>query len=116
MKIKRMRKVLAFSTLLIGLITGYALGAVGGGKEDTSLSKTITKSFLVPKDGSIRIVNKYGPIVINTWDKDSLNLKIVITAWGKNDKNVDRMMSRVDFDFNQSSRYLELKTVLDRSS
>lgn len=116
MKLRRMRKVLAFSTMLIGFVAGYTHGGVGGGKEDTSLSKTITKSFLVPKEGSIRIVNKYGPIVINTWNKDSLNLKIVITAWGKSSKNVDKMMSRVDFDFNQSSRYLELKTVLDRSS
>lgn len=108
----RMKKVLVYSILLFCL----SHTAFSGGKDDTKLSKTITKSFAVPPNGNVRIVNKYGNIVINTWNKDSVKAEIKITVWGKNDKNVDKMMRRVDFDFIQSTRYLEMVTVLDRSS
>jgi len=107
-----MKKVLVFSILLIT----HAVVGGSGGKDDTKLTKTITKSFAVPGNSNLRIVNKYGPVVINTWSSDSVKLEINITAWGKNDKNVEKLMRRVDFDFIQSSRYLELITVLDRSS
>jgi hypothetical protein len=107
-----MKKVLAYSLLLLG----FCLSAYGNGQDDTKLTKTVTKSFAVPDNGSVRIVNKYGPVTINTWTKDSVKVEIITTAWGKNDKSVEKMMRRVDFDFIQSSRYLEISTVLDRSS
>jgi len=114
MKRKRMKKVLVYSLILIGLSISAFAGV--GGKNDTKMSKTVTKVFAVPENGHVRIVNKYGPIQINTWNIDSVKVEITITAWGKNDKSVEKMMRRVDFDFIQSSRYLELRTVLDRSS
>ncbi len=107
-----MKKVLVYSILFFGL----SLCAFSGEKDDTKLSKTVTKSFAVPPNGNVRIVNKYGNVVINTWNEDSVKAEIKITVWGKNDKNVEKLMRRVDFDFIQSTRYLELITVLDRSS
>lgn len=109
-----MKRALAYSLLV--LIGFTALTARAGGKDDTKLTKTVTRSFSVPDNGHVRIVNKYGPIVVNTWNKDSVKVEIITTAWGKSDKNVEKIMRRVDFDFIQSSRYLELLTVLDRSS
>ena len=112
---RKMKKYLIYNlTVLIGLLA--LLPASAHPKDDTKLTKTITREFNVPADGHVTIINKYGPIQINTWDYDSVYVKIEITAFGKNDKSVNKIMDRVDFDFDQNNKYLELATVLDRSS
>ena len=108
------RKKLFLSSLLSILVLVSTAGAKDRG--DTKLTKTVTRSFSVEKDGALSLENKYGPIVLSTWNKDSVSVEIEITAWGKNDKNVDKLIDRVDFDFNQNSQYLAIITVLDRSS
>jgi len=116
--IVRMKRVLVYSLLLIAVHFQLQARerAEGENDNDTKLSKTVTRSFYIADDGHVSITNKYGPIVIDTWDEDSVSLKIQITVWGKNDKNVDKLMARVDFDFDQKGKYLTLKTVLDRGS
>jgi hypothetical protein len=110
-----MKKLIVYSLVLF-LGPLQALWASGFPTDDTKLTKTITRSFKIPGDGHISIINKYGPVVINTWKKDSVYVKIEVTAYGKNDKSVNKIMDRVDFDFDQNTKYLLIATVLDRSS
>lgn len=112
---RKMKKYLAYNLIWV-LLLAALLPVSAHPKDDTKLTKTITRSFKVPEDGHVTIVNKYGPIIFNTWDKDSLHVKIEITAFGKNDKSVNKIMDRVDFDFDQNNRYMSVATVLDRSS
>jgi hypothetical protein len=115
MKKMKIKKYIVFSLILIFGIAPALLASTFP-TDDTKLTKTITRSFKIPKDGHVSIINKYGPVVINTWNKDSVHVKIEITAFGKNDKSVSKIMDRVDFDFDLNSKYLLAATVLDRSS
>lgn len=85
-------------------------------EEDTRLTKTIDRDFGMPQNGYLEVINKYGQIVINTWEKDSVKVSIKITAYGKDYSDAEKMLDRVDIDFRQTNPYLTVETVLDRKS
>lgn len=86
------------------------------GDTDTKVSKTIVEGFLMPKNGHLEITNKYGQILINNSDSDSLIVKVQIIAYGKDRSTATKILNRVDFDFVQTNQYLTLETILDRKS
>lgn len=105
---------LIFSVILFFLF--FQVVARPPDKDDTKLTKTIDRDFGVPKNGFLELINKYGQVVINTWDKDSVKVKVRITAYGKDDSDAEKMLERVDIDFRKISTYLTIETVLDRKS
>ena len=64
----------------------------------------------------VDLSNKYGDIIVNTWNKDSVKFKIKITAYGKSDEAVDKLLERVSFDHTNSGRFLKFETIFDRQS
>ena len=84
--------------------------------DDTRLTKNIRKSFKVTPTGTIDVTNKYGQVIVNTWNKDSVLVNIEITAYGKDDEQVEKLMDRVDFDFDNFGDFLTIETLLDRKS
>ncbi len=85
-------------------------------ENDTKVTKTINEEFLLPKNGHVEITNKYGQIVIIDSDNSYVTVRIEVIAYGKDRKAANKIMERVDFDFDQTSQYLSLETVLDRKS
>lgn len=86
------------------------------GNDDTKLTKTIDRDFGFPKNGYLELINKYGQIVINTWAKDSVVVKVTITSYGKDYSDAEKMLDRVDIDFRKTNQYLTIETILDRKS
>lgn len=85
-------------------------------KDATTESKTYERSFKVSPDSYFEITNKYGQIIINTWDKDSIRVTTEVTAHGKDYSDARKLLSRVDIDFSQTGQYLAVETMLDRKS
>lgn len=85
-------------------------------KEATTESKTYERSFTVAPDSYFEITNKYGQIIINTWEKDSIRVKAEVTAHGKDYSDARKLLSRVDVDFSQTGQYVSVETLLDRKS
>ncbi len=85
-------------------------------QSDAELSRTLRRGFYLPSNGNVEIINKYGQIIVNSWDEDSVYLEITVIAYGRSDEVVEKMINRVDFDFDQTGDYLTLKTILDRQS
>jgi hypothetical protein len=112
---KKLISILVFSLYLQGV--GWA-GILGNKDrdDDTRLTKVIERGFEVKSNVTIDLSNKYGQVILNSWDRDSVVLKIQITAYGKNDDAVEKMMDRVDFDFNNTANFLTIETVFDRNS
>ncbi|MGD1958224.1 MAG: hypothetical protein ACFB2Y_05190 [Fulvivirga sp.] len=90
--------------------------AIDKPKGDTQESKTYERSFKVAPDSYFEITNKYGQIIINTWDKDSIQVTAEVTAHGKDYSDTRKLLSRVDIDFSQTGQYLSVETMLDRKS
>lgn len=101
--------------LMVCLMIGVTFTVAAQG-EDTRLTKNIRKSFGVSSGGTVDVTNKYGQIIVHTWDYDSVLVDIEVTAFGKDDEQVEKLMSRVDFDFDNFGDYLTIETSLDRKS
>lgn len=112
---KKLTSILIFSLYLHGV--GWA-GILDNKDrdDDTRLTKVIERGFEVKSNVTIDLSNKYGQVTLNSWDRDSVAIKIQIAAYGKNDDAVEKLMDRVDFDFNNTANFLTIETVFDRNS
>ena len=85
-------------------------------QEATQLTKTIAEQYSVSSGDNIEIKNKYGQVIVNTWEENLVKVEVKVTAYGKNNAAAEKILNRVGFDFNQVSSYVILETVLDRKS
>ncbi|MEQ8243869.1 hypothetical protein [Fulvivirga sp.] len=108
---KKMMKYL-FSIALCLLLCSNGHGA---GKGDVSSSKTFNKNYKVDKKASIEVTNKYGQVIINSWAKDSIVIKVKVTSFAKDRDAADKLLDRVEFDFNRAGEFVVAETVIDRS-
>lgn len=109
------RMKLIFKIIGIYCLLLVANGAFAG-DNDTKVTKTITRGALMPKNGYVELFNKYGQVVVGNSDDDSVRVTINIIAYGKDLYTANKIMDRVDFDFNQTNQFLTIETVLDRKS
>ena len=86
----------------------------GSWAQETKLTKSINKDFDIRGKLNLEITNKYGSVIIDTWDKDEVSLKIEILAYGKDENAADKLLNRVEFDFKHSDDFLEVESVFDR--
>jgi hypothetical protein len=112
---KKLTSILIFSIYLYGNSWAGILNNKDR-DDDTRLTKVIERGFEVRSNVTIDLSNKYGQVILNSWDRDSVAVKIQITAYGKNDDAVEKLMDRVDFDFNNTANFLTIETVFDRNS
>ncbi|MCK5370553.1 MAG: hypothetical protein KAQ62_18450, partial [Cyclobacteriaceae bacterium] len=82
--------------------------------QETKLSKSINKTFEVSDDLNLEVINKYGNVIIDTWPRNEVSLKIEIIAYGKDGNTAEKLMDRVEFDFKHSNDFLEIESVFDR--
>jgi len=82
--------------------------------QETKLSKSIDKTFEVSDGLNLDITNKYGNVIIDTWPRNEVSLKIEIIAFGKDGNTAEKLMDRVEFDFKQANDFLEVESVFDR--
>lgn len=96
---------------LVCLIPKWAIG-----QPMDKLTKTIFSSYSVTSNTTVDIVNKYGQVLINTWDKDSVVVKVEITAYERSTYEIEQMIDRVSVDVHYFGGFVTAKTVLDRNS
>lgn len=100
--------------LLVILVVSDALAKKPD--QDTRMTRTIERSFKVPDKVNVEIINKYGPVIVNTWENDSVKVTIELTAFGNKRSTISKTLDRVDFDFNLNNEFLTIETILDRKS
>lgn len=83
---------------------------------DVKLNRSVSKQFGVPADVTVDIDNKYGRVVVKSWEKDSVAIDVEITAFARDARSVQKMIERVEIDFNYLGSFLTAETVLDRGS
>lgn len=78
--------------------------------DDAKLTKQVQRGFKVKSDVSIDLSNKYGQITVNSWEKDSVAVTVVVTVYGKTDFEAQRQLDRIDIGFRHSSNFLTVET------
>jgi DUF4097 and DUF4098 domain-containing protein YvlB len=102
-----------YRVLVLGLtlIVGVPCLAV----DDAKITKTVSRSFKVLPQTELEINNKYGDVIINDWDQDSVSIAITITAFGKDDEAAKRLIDRTAINFNISVSGIQVYTELSKS-
>ncbi|MFH0866861.1 MAG: hypothetical protein V1904_11750 [Bacteroidota bacterium] len=96
-------KILALFTALFFYTTLFA--------QPYERTKSLMKSFVVTKDCSVQISNKYGDVQIVPWDKDSVKFEINVKVVNKKEDDAIKKINNIDFSFTSTPYYVIAKTV-----
>lgn len=94
-----MKKILQISLFLCSIILSSECFATGEDYEDI---KNIHKSFKISGNTDLEIENKYGDIIIDTWEKDSIKFDITIKIISDSYESNHDFTDLIDVDFYQA--------------
>ncbi len=92
------------------------LGFSNGDDFSYAKQRTINKTFQVNPDAGINIENSYGKIFVSTWDKDEIEIEVIIKVSGTNEKWVNQKLASIDVNFSALKSMITAKTILENSS
>lgn len=95
-----------FSFLLCLFLPLLALANRG----EVSFKRTEVKEFKVSSGAQFKLTNKYGQVIIHTWNKNEIKATITITGFGKNDAEAQDIVSAVNINSQGSSNNVTLAT------
>jgi len=72
------------------------------------------KTFVSGQNDRVQIVNKYGEVIVRTWDSDSVKFDVLVRAEGKNREVVNRSMDRVDIRFRKVGSIISAVTSVSK--
>ncbi len=98
-------------TMLLHLFPIMSL--INNAKKKYTKKREINKSFSVNSNAKVSINNKYGKIEINTWNKNTVNIKVEISVNGDYLSNINGLMSIIDIKFNSNSSLVEANTIFN---
>lgn len=74
------------------------------------VDKEYDKLFALNPGDKVDVTNKYGEVIIQTWYKDSVRIKVNVEARGKNEYAVNKAMRRVDIDLRKIGNLVSAET------
>ncbi|MBQ0770102.1 MAG: hypothetical protein KBT58_12495 [Bizionia sp.] len=92
--------------LLLVPITLFASTDQGRYKKE----KTITKSFTVSENTTLKVDNSYGNLNVVTWDKNRIEFEITITTTGDSEDKVQQKLDDITVQFSNSNDYVSAIT------
>jgi hypothetical protein len=101
-------------TFLFLLFPLIALASADGTKQEKST--TIKKEYKVNTDAKVAINNRYGNLNITTWDKNRVEIEVIITVKGDDLDAVEERLASIDVEFEASSDLVYAKTIFEKES
>ncbi len=97
----------AFNTTFFLLLVAPLLGQV-------RQERDFNKVFASEENDRVEIVNKYGEVIVRTWDSDSVRFDVLVRAEGKNSDVVNKSMQRVDIRFRKVGSLISAVTSVSK--
>lgn len=101
-------KIIHNYLLLLLFIPGLAFAGIVKGKY--TREKKINKVYVVNNNAALQVGNKYGNIVITTWDEDRTEIEVIITVSGNDDEDVVKRLNSLDVDFEATKSLVSART------
>ncbi|HUX84916.1 MAG TPA: DUF4097 family beta strand repeat-containing protein [Chitinophagaceae bacterium] len=70
--------------------------------QDITYRKTIQKDYSVSDKAQLHLGNKYGKMVLHTWDKNEISATIVVSGYGNSQDEARKLTDLVDIDASQA--------------
>lgn len=104
-------KILFFAILIP--VFGFTTNGI---KTKYEKSSTVKKEFKVDANNLLNIYNRYGNVDIVTWDKNIINIEVIITVNGNSESNVEKKLNDIYIEFNQTPSEVTAKTIIEKST
>jgi len=95
-----------FLCFLFPLITN-----ANNGDKKHEKTKTIKKEYSVDADAKVILNNKYGDLNITTWNKNRVEIEVIITVKGDDLEDVETKLNSISIGFNASNSLVEATTI-----
>ncbi len=104
-----------FSLLIAFLLTsviGYA-NNIDKGKHKKS--RSVKKVFQVAKDNTLNIDNRYGDLTITTWNKNTIDIEVIITVESNSEDVAEKKFNAITIDFRQENNTVYAETIISKT-
>jgi uncharacterized lipoprotein YehR (DUF1307 family) len=88
------------------VIVSYTLSA-------QEVTKEFHKEFAAGANTTLEISNKYGDIVVQSWDKDQIVIDVKVTVELPNKEKAEKLLGYIDVQFSEIENTVSAKTVID---
>ena len=75
--------------------------------------KTIKKAVVVNANATLTVENKYGNVFVTTWDEDKIDIEVVVTISGDDEKWVNEKLASITVDFSGTASNYSAKTIFE---
>jgi hypothetical protein len=77
------------------------------------VKKEFHKEFTAGANTTLEISNRYGDVVIQSWDKDQVVIDVLVTVELPNKEKAEKLLSYIDVQFSDNGNNISAKTVID---
>lgn len=95
------------------LITALVYIAIPIYAAKDEFSKTIQKEYNVHENTSLEVINKYGEIHIEDWDKQLIRIDVKITVEHNNKAEADELLKMINVTFNEIGEAIKAVTEIE---
>jgi hypothetical protein len=75
--------------------------------------KTIKKTVAVNANATLSVDNKYGNVFVTTWEEDKIDIEVVVTISGDDEKWVIERLASINIEFAGSASSYSAKTIFE---
>lgn len=108
-----MKRSFNFLSFLFSLGLLFTLQLTAKAQEEVRLSRSVELAFEAQPKLRANLQNKYGLVEVHGWEKDSVRLKVSITARAKSQEQAEDILQRVEIQHQHSPTFLSVFTGLD---
>ena len=105
-----MKKITSIMIFCIAILASDVVYAQYNGE------KNFEKSYKVSTGGEIELTNKYGHIIVHSWEQDSVYIKVKATADGKTTDVIKKSLNKVSVDFRKVGDVVLVETTFEQST
>ena len=110
MMIRSIYKIIILAIIMANFCA--QLSASTNYKKET-FTEVIQKTFDIDKDGKVELLNKYGKMDINTWDRAEVDVKVTIIVKAKSKDAAQEEFDRINVEFNNSRSSVSAMTEIE---
>jgi hypothetical protein len=77
------------------------------------VTKDFHKEYSAGDKTTLQISNKYGDVVINSWDKDQVVIDVKVTVEMPNREKAEKLLDYINVEFSEADNLISAKTVID---
>lgn len=104
-------QILRFNLLLIFVLTG----SIACSKAFEEKSKKISKTYKVNPSVTLGVINQFGKVHFNTWEKNEFKVEVEIIARGKDHERAQKLLDKITVEIDESKSEIGFETVFASS-